>query len=78
MGVPYLTEAQGLSRGMAGTLLTVSVAAAIFSGITIGVVTGRHPHRRSRVVLGIVASNAAIWTVVLSSPVPHHCGCWWS
>ncbi|BBZ32645.1 MFS transporter [Mycolicibacterium confluentis] len=69
-GVPYLTEAQGLSRGMAGTLLTVSVAAAIFSGITIGVVTGRHPHRRSRVVLGIVASNAAIWTVVLSLSGP--------
>ncbi|OBF12396.1 MFS transporter [Mycobacterium sp. ACS4331] len=69
-GVPYLTEAQGLSRGAAGTLLTVSVAAAISSGIIIGIVTGRHPHRRSRVVLGIVASNAAIWTVVLSLPGP--------
>ncbi|MBI3214933.1 MAG: MFS transporter [Mycobacterium sp.] len=71
-GVPYLTEAQGLSRAVAGSLLTVSVAAAISSGIVIGIFTGRHPHRRSLVVLGIVISNALIWTVVLSlsSPAP--------
>jgi sugar phosphate permease len=71
-GVPYLTEAQGLSRGTAGALLTVSVAAAIASGILIGIFTGRHPHRRTRIVLGIVISNALIWTVVLAldSPAP--------
>lgn len=69
-GVPYLTEAQGLSRGTAGALLTVSVAAAIASGVLIGVVTARNPHRRSRLVLGIVASNAAIWTVVLALDDP--------
>jgi sugar phosphate permease len=71
-GVPYLTEAQGLSRAVAGSLLTVSVAAAISSGIVIGIFTGRHPHRRSLVVLGIIISNALIWTVVLSlsSPAP--------
>ncbi|WP_099025657.1 MFS transporter [Mycolicibacterium palauense] len=69
-GVPYLTEAQGLSRAVAGALLTVSVAAAISSGILIGIVTGRHPHRRSRVVLGIITSNALIWTIVLALPGP--------
>ena len=69
-GVPYLTEAQGLSRGVAGALLTVSVAAAISSGIVIGIFTGRHPHRRSRVVLCIIVSNALIWTVVLALPSP--------
>jgi MFS family permease len=67
-GVPYLTEAQGLSHGTAGALLTVSVAAAITSGILIGIFTGRHPHRRTRVVLGIVVSNALIWAVVLALP----------
>ncbi len=67
-GVPYLTEAQGLSHSMAGGLLIVSVAAAISSGILIGIFTGRHPHRRTRVVLGIIASNALIWTVVLALP----------
>jgi MFS family permease len=67
-GVPYLTAAQGLSRSAAGALLTVSVVAGITSGIVIGIFTGRHPHRRSRVVLGIVLSNALIWTVVLALP----------
>ncbi|GJF10559.1 MFS transporter [Mycolicibacterium cyprinidarum] len=67
-GVPYLTVAQGVSPGVAGTLLTVSVVAAISAGVLIGVVTGRHPHRRSRLVLAIIASNALVWTVVLALP----------
>jgi MFS family permease len=72
-GVPYLTVAQNLSRSQAGTLLTISVLAAIVSGVVIGMVTGRHPHRRSWVVLGIVVSNALVWTVVLALPhaAPH-------
>ena len=69
-GVPYLTVAQGLSVGAAGTLLTLSVVAAIASGIVIGVFTGRLPHRRSRLVLAIIASNAAAWSVVLALPSP--------
>lgn len=67
-GVPYLTEAQGVSGTAAGALLTVSVVAAIAAGIVIGIVTGRHPHRRSRLVLAIIASNALIWTIVLALP----------
>jgi MFS family permease len=67
-GVPYLTEAQGLSTGVAGILLTISVVAAISAGVVIGVFTGRRPHRRSRLVLAIIASNALVWTVVLALP----------
>jgi MFS family permease len=67
-GVPYLTVAQGLSATVAGTLLTVSVIAAISSGILVGIFTGRHPHRRSRLVLSIIASNALVWTIVLALP----------
>jgi MFS family permease len=67
-GVPYLTVAQGLSTTVAGTLLTVSVVAAIASGILVGIFTGRHPHRRSRLVLSIIASNALVWTIVLALP----------
>jgi sugar phosphate permease len=69
-GVPYLTVAQGLSTAAAGTLLTISVVAAISAGVVIGIFTGRHPHRRSRLVLAIIASNALIWTVVLALPGP--------
>ena len=67
-GVPYLTVAQGLSPGAAGGLLTISVVAAIASGIVVGMLTGRHPHRRSRMVLAIIGSNAVTWTVVLALP----------
>jgi MFS family permease len=38
------------------------------AGILIGLFTGRRPHRRSRLVLAIIASNAAIWTIVLALP----------
>jgi len=67
-GVPYLTVAQGLSTGAAGALLTISVVAAISSGIVVGIFTGRLPHRRSRFVLGIIGANAVAWTVVLALP----------
>lgn len=67
-GVPYLTVAQGLSTTVTGALLTASVVAAISAGIAIGIFTGRHPHRRSRIVLAIICSNAAAWTVVLALP----------
>ncbi|HYO02316.1 MAG TPA: MFS transporter [Mycobacterium sp.] len=67
-GVPYLTVAQGQSTGVAGALLTVSVAVAIAAGIGIGIFTGRYPHRRSWIVLAIIASNALVWTVVLALP----------
>jgi MFS family permease len=49
-------------------LLSLSVVTAIAAGIVIGVLTARYPLRRSWMVLAIVASNAAIWTVVLALP----------
>jgi MFS family permease len=67
-GVPYLTVAQGQSTAVTGALLTVSVVAAISAGIVIGIFTGRYPHRRSRIVLAIIFSNAVAWTVVLALP----------
>ncbi|HYZ68228.1 MAG TPA: MFS transporter [Mycobacterium sp.] len=73
-GVPYLTEAQGLSTAAAGGLLTISVIAAISSGIVVGIFTGRWPHRRSRLVLGIIGANAMAWTVVLA--LPHRAPLW--
>jgi MFS family permease len=67
-GLPYLTVGQGLSVHVAGMLLSLSVVAALVSGIVIGIFTARKPHRRSHLVLAIIASNAAAWTVVLALP----------
>jgi MFS family permease len=67
-GVPYLTVAQGQSTGVTGALLTTSVVTAIAAGVLIGLLTARYPHRRSWIVLGIIASNAIAWTVVLALP----------
>ncbi|EID79108.1 MFS family transporter [Rhodococcus wratislaviensis IFP 2016] len=69
-GVPYLRSAQGLSPAEAGSLLTLSVISAIVAGPIIGILSGRFPMRRSYLVLAIMISNAAIWTVVLSLPGP--------
>jgi MFS family permease len=73
-GVPYLTAAQGISTDRAGALLSVSVVTAILAGVVIGILTARYPMRRSWMVLGIIASNAAIWTVVLA--LPHRAPLW--
>jgi MFS family permease len=73
-GVPYLTAAQGISTDATGALLSVSVVTAILAGVVIGILTARYPMRRSWMVLGIIASNAAIWTVVLA--LPHRAPLW--
>lgn len=69
-GVPYLRSAQGLSPAEAGSLLTLSVISAIVAGPVIGILSGRFPMRRSYLVLAIMISNAAMWTVVLALPGP--------
>ncbi|ETD32371.1 nitrate/nitrite transporter [Williamsia sp. D3] len=69
-GIPYLTTGQNLSAGAAGALLSASVVSIIGAGIIIGLLTGRFPARRSWLVLGIMGSNVAIWTVVLALPAP--------
>lgn len=73
-GVPYLTEAQGVSTNVAGSLLTLSVVATTASGIAFGVWTGRHPQRRLLMVLTMIAGNALAWTVVLA--LPHRAPLW--
>lgn len=67
-GFPFLVSAQGLSRAEAGGLITVAVVAAMISGPVIGVLTGRHPLRRSWMVLTIAAATAAAWAAVLLQP----------
>ena len=67
-GFPFLVSAQGLSPGQASGLLTLNVAAVMASGPLIGVLTGRHPLRRSWMVLAIALATAAAWAAVLLNP----------
>ena len=69
-GVPYLVSAQGLSSAEAGGLVTLFVVCAILIGPVIGFLTGRHPMRRSWLVLGIIAADVAVWSAVLALPGP--------
>lgn len=67
-GFPYLTTAQGLSRGAAGALLTMSVVTFVVAGVLVGIFSGRHPHRRQGLVLSLIGASALAWTVVLVLP----------
>ena len=68
-GYPFLL-AEGLSAGTAGAIMTVAVAASVVSGPVIGVLTGRHPLRRSWIVLTTAVAVAAMWVAVLVHPGP--------
>jgi len=70
-GMPYLVEAQGLSREAAGTMLTVVVLANMLFGMLFGQIIGRHHGARMPLTLGVIACTAASWAVVLGWPGEH-------
>jgi MFS family permease len=69
-GVPYLVSGQGTTSGEASAMITLFVLCSIVIGPLIGVLAGRHPLRRSWLLLGVIAAEVAIWTVVLAQPGP--------
>jgi MFS family permease len=69
-GVPYLVSAQGLSTAAAGALVSLFVVCTICIGPVIGLLTMRHPMRRSWLLLGVIAANVLTWTAVLALPGP--------
>jgi len=69
-GVPYLVSGQHLSPSTAGALIMLFVLCSVVLGPVIGLLTTRHPMRRSWLLLGIIAANALIWTAVLTRPGP--------
>lgn len=69
-GVPYLMQGQGRSSVEASALMTLFIVFTIMFAPLMGVFTARHPLRRSWLVLAVIATTAAGWTVVLALPAP--------
>jgi len=69
-GFPFLTKGEGLAPSTASALFTVCILSSVMAGPVIGVLTGRHPLRRSWIVLAAGVTTALAWTVVLLQPGP--------
>ncbi|QZL02843.1 MFS transporter [Streptomyces sp. BHT-5-2] len=70
-GLPFLVEAQGLSRGTAGELLTLVVLSNMAVGLVYGQVIARHHAARLPLALGTVVATALVWALTLSWPAAH-------
>lgn len=68
-GYPFLL-AEGLSRAEASGLLTLVVVSSIAAGPVLGLLSGRHPLRRSWLVLSVAGAAAVVWGAVLLQPGP--------
>lgn len=69
-GYPYLVSAEQVTPAEASLLMTFFVAVAIVCGPWLGSWVGRHPLRRSTMVLLIAGAMAAAWLVVMLWPGP--------
>lgn len=71
-GYPYLVSAERVSPAAASFIMTFFVAVAIVCGPWLGSWVGRHPLRRSTMVLLIAAAMAGAWLAVMlwQGPAP--------
>ncbi|MCW2801510.1 MAG: transporter, partial [Aeromicrobium sp.] len=71
-GYPFFVRGEHRSDHVAGLLLTLMVVAVMTAGPVLGWTITRHPWHRSTLVLSIVVSIVAMWTIVLawSGPAP--------
>jgi MFS family permease len=67
-GFPFLIAGEGLHRETASALLTLFVLVGMAAAPVVGVLVQRHPLRRSWLVLGVIAANAAGWGLVIAWP----------
>ena len=67
-GFPFLSVGLGYGATNASLLLTMIVAVAVVAGPILGILSARHPYRRSNIVLGIVFAMGAAWAAVLLWP----------
>lgn len=67
-GLPFLVEAQGLSRATAGELLTLVVLSNMAVGLVYGQIVARHHGARLPLALGTVAATSLMWAATVSWP----------
>ncbi|MGW0992244.1 MFS transporter [Streptomyces sp. NPDC002523] len=67
-GLPFLVQAQGLSRATAGALLTLVVLSNMVIGLVYGQIVARHQAARLPLALGTVAATAIMWALTLAWP----------
>ena len=67
-GYPFLVLGQGLRPGVAASLLTLLVVVGMAVGPLLGRLVSAWPLRRSALVLAVVLSTAATWTLVIAWP----------
>lgn len=70
-GLPFLVEAQGLTRGTAGALLTLVVLSNMVVGLVYGQIVARHHAARTPLAIGTVAATAAMWALTIHYPGDH-------
>ncbi|MCZ9339127.1 MFS transporter, partial [Streptomyces sp. TRM76130] len=70
-GLPFLVEAQGLSRAAAGELLTLVVLSNMAVGLVYGQVVARRHGARLPLVLATVGATALLWAATLAYPAEH-------
>ncbi|MDF3301010.1 MFS transporter [Streptomyces tropicalis] len=69
-GLPFLVQAEGLSRAAAGELLTLVVLSNMVVGLVYGQIVARHHAARLPLALGTVAATAVAWAATLACPGP--------
>ncbi len=69
-GYPFLVSAQGVPAETASLIMSLFVVVAIVFGPIVGTAVARFPVRRSNLVMLVVGSGLAAWTVVLLWPGP--------
>ncbi|WP_406400816.1 MFS transporter [Streptomyces sp. NBC_00879] len=67
-GMPFLIEAQGLSRETAGELLTLVVLSNMVVGLVYGQIIARHHAARVPLALGTVGATALVWATTIVYP----------
>lgn len=67
-GMPFLVEAQGLSRATAGELLTLVVLSNMALGLVYGQLIARRHGARLPLALGTVGVTALLWAATLAYP----------